>query len=250
LYDGAVAIKSTRDRPAKPPLSREAVVAAGLEILHDGGLGAVTMRAVATKLDTGPASLYAYIANRDELLHEMLNAVLSTVEVPEVDRQHWREQLKTFLWDVVQTLQVHPGIASIAMGYIPTETHALRIAEGMLALLDAGGLGAQASAWAVDLLSLYTTALAYEAASYKSSDEDQQALMAMVVKIRSTYEGLPAAQFPFLHALAVKITVGDDEQRFGFGFDVLVNGLLATPEPASPPDMLTMAWPSAAPQGD
>ena len=67
-------------------------MAAGLKILHEGGLGAVTMRAVATALDTGPASLYAYVANRDELLHEMLNAVLSKVPVPEADPERWRDQ--------------------------------------------------------------------------------------------------------------------------------------------------------------
>ncbi len=241
---GGVVIRSTRDRPAKPPLSRAAVVAAGMELLHDGGLGAVTMRAVATSLDTGPASLYAYIANRDELLHEMLNEVLGGVAVPTADPQRWREQLKTLLWDIVTALQVHPGIASIAMGYIPTESNALGVAESMLALCAAAGIGPQASAWAVDLLSLYATALAYENASYKiDTKDDLNAMLAYVAEIRSTYAGLPTTQFPLLVALSTPLTVGDDEQRFGFGFDVIVNGLLATPEPASPPDLLTMPLP-------
>lgn len=244
-------IRSTRDRPAKPPLSRAAVVAAGMELLHDGGLGAVTMRAVATALDTGPASLYAYIANRDELLHEMLNEVLAGVPVPQVDPQRWRKQLKTFCWDIIEALQVHPGIASIAMGYIPTEENALRVAEAMLALLAAGGVGPQASAWAVDLLSLYVTALAYENASYKTeSKDDLSAMLALIGQIRSTYANLPPAQFPLLVELSLKLTVGDDEQRFGFGFDVIVNGLLATPEPQTPPDPLTTPWPSPGPEGD
>src|SRR4051794_37413104 len=122
-------MRSTRDRPAKPPLSREAVVAAGLAILTAEGLGAVTMRAVAAALDTGPASLYAYVANRDELLHEMLNEVLGTVPVPVTDPERWREQLRTLLLDMVQAMESHPGIAAIALGYIPTEDNAMRVAE-------------------------------------------------------------------------------------------------------------------------
>jgi AcrR family transcriptional regulator len=47
--------RSTRDRPAKPALSREAVVDAGLHVLRAEGIDAVTMRRVAAALDTGPA---------------------------------------------------------------------------------------------------------------------------------------------------------------------------------------------------
>jgi AcrR family transcriptional regulator len=243
-------MKSTRDRPAKSPLSREVVLAAGLAILRADGLAAVTMRAVASALDTGPASLYAYVANRDELLHEMLNAVLGDVSVPAPDPEQWRAQLRTLLLDVVQAMEAHPGIAAIALGYIPTEPNALSVAEGMLALLAAGGVGPQASAWAVDLLSLYVTALAYEAGSYKKPGEDElAALIAMISGIREKYRQLAPTQFPFLQALAFQLTVGDGEQRFGFGFDVIVNGLLATPEPPTPEDPLVLL-PSAAPQGD
>jgi AcrR family transcriptional regulator len=242
-------MRSTRDRPAKPPLSREAVVAAGLVILAAEGLGAVTMRAVAAALDTGPASLYAYVANRDELLHEMLNEVLGTVPVPVADPEHWREQLRTLLGDLVRAMEAHPGIAGIALGYIPTEPNAMRTAEAMLSLLAAGGIGPQASAWAVDLLSLYVTALAYESGEYKlPAGDGHEAMIAMISGIRQKYQQLPSTEFPLLQAMALQLTVGDGEQRFGFGFDVIVNGLLATAEPATPPDPLLM--PSAAPESD
>ena len=51
---------SRRDRPAKPPLSREGVIAVSLRIMRDEGLEKVTMRRIAAELDTGPASLYVY----------------------------------------------------------------------------------------------------------------------------------------------------------------------------------------------
>ena len=54
--------RSTRDRPAKPPLSVDAVVDAALAVLQADGLEAVTMRRVAAALDTGAASLYVYVS--------------------------------------------------------------------------------------------------------------------------------------------------------------------------------------------
>ena len=68
---------SRRERPAKAPLSRESIVAATLRLL-DGGVERVTMRRVAAELDTGPASLYVYVRDTEELhtavLEELLGA--------------------------------------------------------------------------------------------------------------------------------------------------------------------------------
>jgi len=67
-----------RTRPAKAPLSQEAVVGAALALVDEAGCAAVTMRRVAQVLDTGPASLYVYVADRDELMtHANTSASLS-----------------------------------------------------------------------------------------------------------------------------------------------------------------------------
>jgi AcrR family transcriptional regulator len=49
---------SRRERPAKPALTREGIVATALEVMRAEGLDRVTMRRLATELDTGAASLY------------------------------------------------------------------------------------------------------------------------------------------------------------------------------------------------
>jgi AcrR family transcriptional regulator len=51
----ATSPRSRRDRPAKPALSREAIVDAGLAIVREEGIDALTMRRLAQALDTGPA---------------------------------------------------------------------------------------------------------------------------------------------------------------------------------------------------
>src|SRR2546423_242341 len=73
--------RSTRDRPAKAPLSRDAVIDAGLRILRAEGIDAVTMRRVASELDTGAASLYVYVENREDLLNQMFDAVVGELDL-------------------------------------------------------------------------------------------------------------------------------------------------------------------------
>jgi AcrR family transcriptional regulator len=204
-----------------------------LDILQRDGFVAVTMRSVAAALDTGPASLYAYVGSRDELLREMLNTVLAEVPVPEIDPARWRDQLKDLLRGITRAMQAHPGIARVALGYIPVEEHAMVMTDRMLQLLAAGGVGPQASGWAVDLLSLYTTATAYESSLYAEEAGSAEAILATIAGVREAMGALPADQFPKLSTMGLFLTVGSGEERFEFGLDVFINGLLATPEPTA-----------------
>src|SRR5580704_7391894 len=77
--------RSTRDRPAKAPLSEEAIVDAALAILRAEGLEAVSMRRVAAALDTGAGSLYVYVAGRDGLLEAMFDRIVAAVKLETPD---------------------------------------------------------------------------------------------------------------------------------------------------------------------
>src|SRR5271156_234934 len=98
--------RSTRDRPAKAPLSEDAVVDAALTILKSDGLEAVTMRRVAAALDTGAASLY--VSGREGLLQAMLDRVTATIELEAPDPSRWRAQLHSLLQRTHQALVAHP----------------------------------------------------------------------------------------------------------------------------------------------
>src|SRR6201999_3770487 len=85
--------RSTRARPAKAPLSEEVILDTAMRILREEGLDAVSMRRLATELDTGPASLYVYIRNRDDLLNALFDRVGGMVELEVPDPARWREQV-------------------------------------------------------------------------------------------------------------------------------------------------------------
>ena len=72
---------SRRDRPAKPPLSREAIVAAAVTLLRTEGLERLTMRRLATALDTGAGSLYVYFRNAEHLYAALLDELLGAVDL-------------------------------------------------------------------------------------------------------------------------------------------------------------------------
>ena len=60
-------VRSRRSSAVKALLSRERIVDEALVLLRQGGLDAMSLRAVAKRLETGPASLYAYVDSLDSL---------------------------------------------------------------------------------------------------------------------------------------------------------------------------------------
>jgi AcrR family transcriptional regulator len=217
------------DPPARRRLGVAGIVGAGLEILASEGIDAVTMRAVAARLGTGAASLYAHVRDKKELHQLMLDEVLVEVAVPPADRDRWQEQLKQACRSYYAALTRHPGIALVNVANIPTGPNALRCGEALLAILLAGGLSRTAAGLAVDLVTLYPNAVAFEDAIWGggrgAAGGGPATERAVVDRVRATYAALPTDRFPLLASMAVDLTSGDGEARFEFGLAVVVAGL-------------------------
>src|ERR1035437_5485069 len=122
-------IVSRRNRPAKAPLSRDAIVSTALDILERDGLSGLSLRRVAATLDTGAASLYVYLANLDEVHSLMLDLGLGAVKMPKARSSFWRARLKPLLLSYFRVLHEHQGLAQLAMSTIPSGPNSLRILE-------------------------------------------------------------------------------------------------------------------------
>ena len=227
----STAPRSRRERPAKPALSREAIIDAALAIAREEGVDALSMRRLAQALDTGPASLYVYVSDRDELHELLFDAAVGSVSTEPVDPARWREQLKVLVRRMVKMMsEEFPGMAQLAMARIPSGDNVLRVADSMLALLKAGGASDQAAAYAADLISLYATAIAYEQTLYAalySGDPDHE--QRELERVAQRFATLDPERYPTMAALGPALTRGDGDERFELGLDVIINGLLATP---------------------
>jgi AcrR family transcriptional regulator len=220
--------RSTRDRPAKAPLSEDAVVDAALAILQSEGLEAVTMRRVAAALDTGAASLYVYVSGREALLQAMLDRVTATIELEAPDPSRWRAQLQSLLQRMHHALLAHPGIATVTLVDSPTTDAVLRLTENLLGILLAGGLDPQDAAWAGDLLVSLVTAVAREGGVRRPRGQsDVHERHRQVAELHETFAGLPPDRFPLLVAHATEMVAGDGDERFRFAVDVVIDGVVA-----------------------
>jgi AcrR family transcriptional regulator len=228
---------SRRERPAKPALTREGIVAAAVGVMRAEGLDRVTMRRLAQELDTGAASLYVYLRNTAELHAAMLEELLGQVDLsPVTAAGDWRDRLIKVLWSYTSILFEQPGLAQSVLVTRPSGPAYLSLAEGILALLSAGRVPPDRAAWAVDLLLHFATSTAAEQGTRKRAIDASDEEDALVAALREASAGT----FPHIAALGMELMSGGGQDRLTWGFGVLINGILQTPrpEPASTPGTL------------
>jgi AcrR family transcriptional regulator len=218
--------RSRRERPAKPALTREGIVAAAVELMRAEGMQKVTMRRLAQELDPGPASLYVYVRNTAELHAAILDELLGIIE-PVPAEGDWRGRLEKLLTSYTAMLFEHPGLAQSALVARPSGKHYLNLIETLLALLAEGGVPSGQAAWGVDVLLQYATATAAEQATRDltvNAQDDWDALTRAL-------HGASDRTHPHIATLATELLSGTPQVRLSWGFHLLINGILHTPVP-------------------
>lgn len=222
--------RSRRERPAKPALTYEGIVAAAVGIMRAEGLPKLTMRRLAQELDTGPASLYVYVRNTAELHAAILDEMLAAVAPPPADGQ-WDERLEALFTSYALVLLDHPGLARSALLSWPSGPRYLRLLDTALGLLADGGVPAGQAAWGADLLFQYATATAAEHASGERTTSDASQEWDALGR---AVHGASASEYPHIAALGPRLLSGAPRERMSWGLRTLINGIRHAAAPGTP----------------
>ena len=209
----------------KRPITVDAIIETALGIVEREGYAALTMRRVATTLGTGPASLYAHVVNKEDLDDLLIGRLCGDIVLPEPDPGAWREQIIGVCDQLRDQYLRYPGISQAALAVVPTNTETLRVNEGMLAVLLAGGIDPQTAAWAVDALVLYVNAFCLET-SFINRQVDREGWAGGRDELLSRFAALPDT-FPNTRRYAAELTSGTALDRFAFTLALIVGGLNA-----------------------
>ncbi len=136
-----------RGRPARGAgLDQEAILAAALALLDEGGGQGLTMRALAARLGVSPMSLYRHVGERDALLRALADRVYGGVPDGGGAAGDARAQLAALLLRYHDTVSRHPQL-TLALFAAPDALAGVtgRITARLDALLAA--LTAQPAPW-------------------------------------------------------------------------------------------------------
>lgn len=210
-------------------LTRERLVTEALAVISTGGVEALSMRALATRLGVVPGALYRHVRSKEQLYDLILDSVLA-----EVDRQAdhsltWAAQVTALAHRLRAVLEQHPGIAALLKTRDPLSPHSLALAEAFLAPLHAAGLPERQAALAFHLIYDYT--LGFALSDPTSPSEQRVQDPATRRELHAFLRSLPIDRFPALTALGEYVWADNRDERFTSSLHTLISGLQAAHRP-------------------
>jgi AcrR family transcriptional regulator len=235
-----------RSRRRREPISREAIVAAAVQLLDREGLSALSMRRLGEELDTGAATLYWHVGSKDGLLDlvldhvigESLDEMLTDPGVADPDPARWQDQLRQIARKQRAASLRHPYIVRISIGRIPMGPNALRFSELVLGIMRAGGLPARLAVQGYLLLISTVNGFTLDETGVDEGDAgdggaslpattqgDLAGVQEMADMARDYIASLPVTLFPSMVALADEFAFADPDERFELLLDIFIDGL-------------------------
>jgi AcrR family transcriptional regulator len=237
-------VSSTRDpiwaRPGpgerKPTYTREQIAAAAMRIADAEGTDAVTMRRVATELGAGTMTLYHYVANKQELLALMDDAMMGELLVPDDELSgDWREAMAQIARRSYGVFKRHPWLVEHLGDEDdpgPGGPNAMRHFEQSLKAAASAGVDDIERLELVGLVDDYVFGHVMRAREMARDTEQSEA---HVTAMLDYFEAqLATGDYPHIAALAGDdirasferlVAIGADETRFERGLQRLLDGI-------------------------
>jgi AcrR family transcriptional regulator len=205
-----------------PPLTRERVLEAAVELADAGGIAALTIRSLAEKLDVKPMSVYHHVANKDEILDGIVDGVFAEIDLPEAGGD-WRDQIRRRSNSARRVLRRHSWAIALMESRSTPGAASLRHHDAVLGCLRAAGFSVELTAHAYALLDSYVYGFAVQEAALPFEGTDTAGAVAEAIVAH-----MPQGAYPHLVEMAAEhITKPgyDFGNEFEFGLGLILDSL-------------------------
>ncbi|RAX41186.1 TetR/AcrR family transcriptional regulator [Rhizobium tropici] len=195
------------------PLDR--ILSAALRIADEEGTQALTMRRLASELNSSTAMLYRHFESRADLVLQIVDYVFKEAELfalpfPQTD---WRQACRSLARRMFAVLGQHRGVAQLLLEATPNGPHAMVLRERCLAMMLDNGFAPPLAARAYATLARFVLGFAIQVGRQDAAQS-------------AAFHQLDRAAFPATYALADELPVPLEEE-FAFGLDLMIAGLEA-----------------------
>ena len=214
--------------PTRAPVTREAIVAAALDLLTEGGLESVSFRRIATRLGVSAPTLYWHVESKRQLMDLMAEALSRRTESAYAGPrpgQPWWEWLREDARRMFRALIGTRDAPRVLAGNRPSAESFAGIERVLRVLVDAGLTPGQAQQ-ALFAIGAYVIGSATEWQAEAERQQEQPLPPADDAELNALRASVLADQPLLLAALQERLTSPDDA-AFEFGLDLLVEGLRA-----------------------
>jgi len=200
----------------RPPVPKERIVAAALKIVDDEGAEALSLRALAQRLDSSTATLYRHFANRAELIDQVVDQLFSAVPArpDELRDLAWEDACRAMATWMFENLRRHPNVAPLLLTRAATGPNAMALREVALQVLLDAGFSPPVAIRCYATLARFVLGFAVQLNGEEAGD----------AALAAASRDLGTDTFPATVAVAAFVPV-PLEDEFNFGLDLLLTGL-------------------------
>jgi AcrR family transcriptional regulator len=207
--------------PTREPLTKERALAAAVALADSEGLGALTMRRLASTLDVEAMSLYHHVPNKEAILDGMVDLIYAEIDTPSPG-EDWKPALLRRAQSMRAVLVRHPWAISLMEARRAGPAN-LRHHDRVLGCLRAAGFSLAMTGHAAALLDAYTYGFAHEEVTLPfDSPEETRELAGDLVAALPSDEYPHLAEFTSDHVLRPGYDYADE---FDFGLELILDGL-------------------------
>jgi AcrR family transcriptional regulator len=201
-------------------LTKDRVLDAAIRLADEGGIESLSMRKLGQELGVEAMSLYNHVANKDEVLDGIVEAVVREVDLPP-EGTDWKEALRRNAISTHEALMRHPWAASLWWRRAEGPDR-MRTAELMLRMLREAGFSDDLTYHGYHVLVGHILGFTLQAQSFPI--ETKEELQEMAAKF---LEDFPSDEYPHLaDHIRQHVEPGvSDERAFEFGLDLILDGL-------------------------
>lgn len=205
---------------SRTPLSKVRILRAAMTLADEAGLEAVTMRKLGQELRVEAMSLYNHVANKDEILDLIVDAVVGEFAMPS-DQTHWRAAVRHSALSAHAALLRHPwasrllvvrsnDIGPAHMGYM----------DSVLGCLRRAGFSAAMTHRAYHALDFYLLGYTFQQVSFSLAGQD------LTDAAAGFLSRLDTGAYPYLvEHVEHHMDNAAEGGGFEFGLDLILDGL-------------------------
>jgi AcrR family transcriptional regulator len=207
---------------ARARLNRQRVLRTAIQLADDAGIERLTMRKLGEELGVEAMSLYNHVANKDDLLNGMIDAVFEEVELPS-HSDDWKTALRKRSVSVRDMLKRHPWANGLMDSAATPGASTLRHHDRVIGTFRNAGFSLGMTAHALAALDSYIYGFAKQDKALPFDSEAEAAAMGQIFLAH-----LPVNQYPYLHEFTAEHVLRPGYsfgKEFEFGLDLVLNAL-------------------------
>lgn len=213
--------EATRKRGKRLGLDRQQIVSAAIVYADENGTDLLSMRQLAEALQCGVMSLYNHIADKDDLLDAMVDAVAAEIELPtrRGTAKTWATDLRACSTSAYKVMLSHPWLVRIwGRGTGPAKN---AYHETILRILREGGFSEELACRGYHALTMHVVGFALQVLDLPFSNKRELRAIG-----KQVLEELSEDQFPYLREHVQFHLDGKDERNdFKYMLGLILDGL-------------------------